>query len=216
MRHQLTDPARRAVAAGPQVRLGDRRHHQPSDPEFSKRRNEIDDALRELEAEIGRGAHPGEIEHIVLRTRPAKNHTPADDLVASWRERAARHGLDPDKLAPSPDTTTAARRSMTAALFESLAGPTGICAGGSVFSRSEAHRARQPPRPAGDDGVAAAVAVRRRPADRADRRVPRVTPRRRAHRPTTAVTPRWRCSTCRTASPRFAKGLHRGAHLVAD
>src|SRR3546814_18341842 len=38
--------------------------------EFSKRRNEIDDALRELEAEIGRGAHPIEIDHIVLRSRP--------------------------------------------------------------------------------------------------------------------------------------------------
>lgn len=61
--------------------------------EFSRRRGEIDDALAELEAEIGRGAHPREIEHIVLRTRPAKHHTPADTLVASWRERAARHGL---------------------------------------------------------------------------------------------------------------------------
>ena len=39
-----------------------------------------------------RGAHPNEVEHIVLRTRPAKT-TPADDLVAAWRERAARHGL---------------------------------------------------------------------------------------------------------------------------
>ena len=35
----------------------------------------------------GRGAHPSEIEHIVLRTRPAKNRTPVDDLVASWRGR---------------------------------------------------------------------------------------------------------------------------------
>ena len=63
-------------------------------PRWSHAR-EIDDALAELEAEIGRGAHPGEIEHIVLRTRPAKNHTSADELITTWRKRAARHGLDP-------------------------------------------------------------------------------------------------------------------------
>ena len=63
-----------------------------------RRRNEIDDALHELEGDRRR-AHPNEVEHIVLRTRPAKNHTPADDLVAAWRERAARHGLTVEALA---------------------------------------------------------------------------------------------------------------------
>lgn len=113
--------------------------------EFSKRRNEIDDALRELEAEIGRGAHPGEVEHIVLRTRPAKNHTPADDLVARWRERAAACGLTSDDIArlsrPARQQDTqrdSQRDTQRDAVFDLLADPNGICAGGSVFTRSDA------------------------------------------------------------------------------
>src|SRR5690606_24298937 len=113
--------------------------------EFSKRRNEIDDALRELEAEIGRGAHPGEVEHIVLRTRPAKNHTPADDLVARWRERAAACGLTSDDIdrlsrpARQQDTQRDSQRDTQRDLvFDLLADPNGICAGGSVFTRSDA------------------------------------------------------------------------------
>lgn len=112
--------------------------------EFSKRRNEIDDALRELEAEIGRGAHPVEVEHIVLRTRPAKNHTPADDLVARWRERAAACGLTSDDIARlsrparQQDTQRDSQRDTQRDLvFDLLAGPNGICAGGSVFTRSD-------------------------------------------------------------------------------
>ncbi|RMH80595.1 MAG: hypothetical protein D6683_05165 [Actinomyces sp.] len=106
--------------------------------EFSQRRNEIDEALIELEEAIGRGAHPAEIEHVVLRTRPAKNHTPAGVLVDTWRERATRCGLDPDGLAglcagPPPRQVVD-----TDALFASLAGPEGICAGGSVFTRAQA------------------------------------------------------------------------------
>jgi conjugative relaxase-like TrwC/TraI family protein len=121
--------------------------------EFSQRRNEIDDALRELEEAIGRGAHPGEVENIVLRTRPAKNHTPAAVLVDGWRARAANHGLDTRALAAcqrhdgpvaGPDTET---------LFASLAAPDGICAGGSVFSRADALVAlANHPLPSGDGG----------------------------------------------------------------
>jgi len=109
--------------------------------EFSKRRNEIDDALRELEAEIGRGAHPGEVEHIVLRTRPAKNHTPADDLVARWRERAVACGLtsdDIDRLSQPATQRDSQRATQRDVVFDLLADPDGICAGGSVFARSDA------------------------------------------------------------------------------
>lgn len=58
------------------------------------------------------GAHPGEVEHFVLRTRPAKNHTPTDEPVDSWRQRAARHGLTPERLAAVThrDTHRDARR----------------------------------------------------------------------------------------------------------
>jgi conjugative relaxase-like TrwC/TraI family protein len=106
--------------------------------EFSKRRTEIDDALRELEAEIGRGAHPSEIEHIVLRTRPAKNHTPASTLVDDWRRRAAALGLDPKAIEQLCQHTLMVQTPAPDAVFASLAGPDGICAGGSVFSRTEA------------------------------------------------------------------------------
>jgi conjugative relaxase-like TrwC/TraI family protein len=106
--------------------------------EFSKRRNEIDDALQELEAAVGRGAHPREIEHIVLRTRPAKNHTPAEELVAAWRDRAARHGLTADALAAIASRPQREQVVDADALFASLAAPDGICASGSVFSRADA------------------------------------------------------------------------------
>jgi conjugative relaxase-like TrwC/TraI family protein len=114
--------------------------------EFSTRRSEIDDALRELEAEIGRGAHPKEIEHIVLRTRPAKNHTPADDLVAAWRHRAARHGLTAEKLQAlyqgnrlHPESQQENKPEIQPeVVFALLAAPDGICAGGSLFSASDA------------------------------------------------------------------------------
>ncbi|QYG95782.1 relaxase domain-containing protein (plasmid) [Iamia sp. SCSIO 61187] len=106
--------------------------------EFSKRRNEIDDALRELEQEIGRGAHPGEIETIVLRTRPAKSHTPVAELTSEWRARAAALGLDLDALSrlggrPPQDVEPDA-----AEVFALLAAPDGVCEGGSVFTRSVA------------------------------------------------------------------------------
>lgn len=106
--------------------------------EFSRRRGEIDDALRELEAEIGRGAHPNEVESIVLRTRPAKNHTPVDDLVASWRDRAERRGLTGRAIEALTAHDERDQQIDSDALFSSVAGPGGICAGCSVFSRSEA------------------------------------------------------------------------------
>ncbi len=120
--------------------------------EFSKRRNEIDDALPELEAEIGRGAHPDEIEHIVLRTRPAKNHTPADDLVASWRDRAARHGLTAEALTAlcRPRTSGADRRRRGAVRVARRA--RRHLRGRSVFTRSDALAAlANHPVPADDD-----------------------------------------------------------------
>jgi len=106
--------------------------------EFSRRRSEIEDALAELEAEIGRGALPSEIEHIVLRTRPAKDHTPADHLLNAWRERANRCGLSADALADCVGRETVEQRIDAERLFAELTEPDGVCAGGSVFSRTEA------------------------------------------------------------------------------
>ena len=106
--------------------------------EFSQRRTEIDDALRELEEEIGRGAHPGEIERIVLRTRPAKQHTPVAELVDDWRRRAAALGFDERAIAACHGHAIDLAEPDPEALFSSLAGPDGICEGGSVFSRADA------------------------------------------------------------------------------
>ncbi len=186
--------------------------------EFSKRRNEIDDALRELEAEIGRGAHPNEIEHIVLRTRPAKNHTPADDLVSSWRERAARHGLTTDALIDLTGHERAEQEVDTDVLFRSLAGPDGICAGGSVFSRSEALAAltNHPVPGEGDDDAQPLLCGARRLIEMTDEFLAS------SHVVALTDSDEPLFSTAEMVevqdriSERFTKGLHRGAHLFPD
>ncbi|MCZ7537887.1 MAG: relaxase domain-containing protein [Acidimicrobiia bacterium] len=183
--------------------------------EFSKRRNEIDDALRELEEEIGRGAHPNEIEHIVLRTRPAKNHTPADELVASWRDRAARHGLTAEALAALTGHESFEQSVDTAALFASLAAPDGICAGGSVFSRSDALAATASHPVPGDDP---------QPLLCGAQQLLELTDRFLASQHVVALTdaddPLYTTVEMLDVqdriAARFIKGLHRGAHLVAD
>ena len=79
MRHQLTNDLgvrwRRTLKSS----LGDRGHHQPSGRRILQAPNEqIDDALRELEEEIVEARILAR-SSIVLLTRSAKNHTPADD-----------------------------------------------------------------------------------------------------------------------------------------
>jgi conjugative relaxase-like TrwC/TraI family protein len=185
--------------------------------EFSTRRNEIDDALQELESEIGRGVHPTEIEHIVLRTRPAKNHTPADDLVAAWRERAAKHGLDATALAATVGHDCSEQVIDTDALFRSLAAPDGICAGGSVFSRSEALVAvTSHPVPSDDADPQPLLCGARRLIEITEQFLasPHVVTLTDADEPlyttVAALELQDRIAT------RFTKGLHRGAHLVSD
>ena len=186
--------------------------------EFSKRRNEIDDALAELEAEIGRGAHPNEVEHVVLRTRPAKNHTPADDLVATWRERAANHGLDADALSAVTSHEPHAQEVDTDALFASLAEPDGICAGGSVFSRSEALAAMAAhPVPSADDSTpqpllcGAARLIEMTDQFLASPHVVVLTDNDEPLYTTVEML-----DTQERIESRFTRGLHRGAHLVPD
>jgi len=186
--------------------------------EFSKRRNEIDDALAELEAEIGRGAHPNEVEHIVLRTRPAKNHTPANDLVAMWRDRAAKHGLDAEALTAVTGHKHHEQEIDPDAFFASLAGPDGICAGGSVFSRSEALAAMVGhPVPTADDNEP-------QPLLCGASRLIGLTDQFLASRHVVALTDTEEplfttvemLGVQDRITDRFTRGLHRGAHLVAD
>jgi conjugative relaxase-like TrwC/TraI family protein len=106
--------------------------------EFSRRRNEIDDALQELEGEIGRGAHPAEVEHIVLASRPAKNRVPADALRTGWLQRAAALGFDQDSIAACLGHDYVAGVPDRDAFFASLADRDGICSEASVFSRADA------------------------------------------------------------------------------
>ncbi|MGH2684793.1 MAG: ATP-dependent DNA helicase, partial [Actinomycetota bacterium] len=98
---------------------------------------EIEDALRELEEAIGRGASLDEIDHIKTTTRPDKTHVPLQDLFAGWWRRADALGFGPVQLAacvhppmepPEPDVD---------AIYEALAAPEGICANLSIFDRGD-------------------------------------------------------------------------------
>jgi len=184
--------------------------------EFSKRRTDIDDALAELEAEIGRGAHPREVEHIVLRTRPAKQHTSTDDLVASWRERAARCGLTPDALAAVTGRGVV-EQTVSETLFTSLAEPAGLCAGGSVFSRSDVLTAlANQPVPSGDGRSQPLLCGAERLLELTDqflasRHVIRLTD---GHMPRYTTVEMLQVQE--RIATRFIKGLYRGAQLVAD
>jgi conjugative relaxase-like TrwC/TraI family protein len=102
--------------------------------EFSRRRSEIDDALRELEDAIGHNPSLEQLDRIVLKTRPAKQHIPVDQLLDGWSTRATALGFGRDELAaclgralelPDPDPE---------ALYRALAGPEGICANLSIFN----------------------------------------------------------------------------------
>ena len=72
--------------------------------EFSQRRSEIDDALRELEDAIGHSPNLQELDRIVLKTRPAKQHLPVDELLDGWHTRAAALGFGHNELAPASTT----------------------------------------------------------------------------------------------------------------
>jgi conjugative relaxase-like TrwC/TraI family protein len=99
---------------------------------FSQRRTEIDDAVRELEDAIGRGARPDEVERIVLRTRPAKQQARVDELRREWWTRANALGLrDTDLAACIGDRTIV--EPDRAWLYAQLAAPDGICQNLSVF-----------------------------------------------------------------------------------
>jgi conjugative relaxase-like TrwC/TraI family protein len=66
--------------------------------EFSQRRREINDAIRELEDALGRASTLDELQSVVATTRPAKTEADETDLLAEWWQRAQRHGLAPIAL----------------------------------------------------------------------------------------------------------------------
>jgi hypothetical protein len=105
--------------------------------EFSRRANEIEDALRELEEMIGRGATAQEIDRVKTTTRPGKTHIPLDELVAGWWRRAKTLGFDADQLAACTGGVAEPPDVDVEALYAALASPDGICANLSIFDRSD-------------------------------------------------------------------------------
>jgi conjugative relaxase-like TrwC/TraI family protein len=105
--------------------------------EFSQRRNEIEDALRELEEVIGRGTSLEEVDQVVLSTRPAKQQALVDDLVDSWWQRAGRLGFGRNDLVACIGPPVEPPEPEPEAVFAALAAPEGICANLSIFNRGD-------------------------------------------------------------------------------
>jgi conjugative relaxase-like TrwC/TraI family protein len=106
--------------------------------EFSRRRNEIEDALAELEAEIGRRSTLDEVQSVITGSRPPKQDVDPATLVESWWDRARGHGLTPERLRSCTDRSAPARPINENAVFTQLASATeGVCAGHSLFTRSD-------------------------------------------------------------------------------
>ena len=82
----------------------------------------------------------------MLRTRPAKQHTPVAELVDDWRRRAAAHGFDAAAIAACHGHDVPIHEPDAEELFASLAGPDGICARRiGVQPSRRGRRTRQPP-----------------------------------------------------------------------
>jgi conjugative relaxase-like TrwC/TraI family protein len=184
--------------------------------EFSRRRTEIDDALQELEDEIGRGLHPGEIDNISLRTRPAKSHTPVAELIEDWRRRASRLCFDDAAISACGHRDVPLDEPNPETLFASLAAPDGICSGGSVFSRAAAIAAlanHPVPGPDGPQPLLCGAFRLEALADEflASRHVVPLT-----EQDETLYTTFEMLEVQERIMSRFAAGMHQGAHLVSS
>jgi hypothetical protein len=182
--------------------------------EFSRRRSEIDEALRELEDAIGRDPSLRELDRIVLKTRPAKQHVRVDELLDGWRTRAAALGFGRDQLAACLDRALEPQDPDPEALYRALAAPEGICANLSIFNRADVLAALVDlPVPDGDGEPQPLLVPAARLESLADgflasRHVVALTPRRYATREILAVQHR--------IVARYRQGLHRGAARVAS
>ena len=214
MRYQLTRslgvgwrPARKAgweIAGVPDALLR----------EFSRRRTEIDDALRELEDAIGHNPSLEQLDRIVLKTRPAKQHIPLDELLEGWRTRAAALGFGREELAACLDRALELPEPEPEALYRAPAGPEGICANLSIFNQADVLAALVDLSVPHGDGEPQPLLV---PAARlesladgflASRHVIALTLGRYSTREILAVQQR--------IVARYRHGLHRGAALVAS
>jgi conjugative relaxase-like TrwC/TraI family protein len=180
--------------------------------EFSRRRNEIDDALRELEDAIGHNPSLQELDRIVLKTRPAKQQVPVDELLDVWRTRATTLGFGRDQLAACLERALDLSEPEPEALYKALAAPDGICANLSIFNRADVFTALvDHPVPHGDGKPQPLLVPAARLEALADgflasRHVVALTRGRYTTREILAIQQR--------IVARYRHGLHRGAALV--
>ncbi len=180
--------------------------------EFSRRRSEIDDALCELEDAIGHNPSLQQLDRIVLKTRPAKQHVPVDELLHGWGTRAAALGFGRDQLAACLDRSLELSEPDPEALFTALGAPEGICANLSIFNRADVLAALVDlPITCGDGELQPLLVPASRLESLADgflasRHVIALTPGRYTTREILAVQQR--------IVVRYRHGLHRGSALV--
>jgi conjugative relaxase-like TrwC/TraI family protein len=105
---------------------------------LSQRRGEIDEAVAELEAAIGRTKSVDELQSIVLATRPPKEEADPAELVQGWWRRARSLGLEPKDLQACTGRPVTDQVVSRGEVFGSLASPeTGLCASSSIFTRTD-------------------------------------------------------------------------------
>ena len=110
---------------------------------FSKRTGQIDAEIDRLVAD-GRERTPRLVKWAVHATRKPKQHETPDTLYDRWRQEAAERGHDADTLVRQVTGRTADRvqdqtvsEEATGQLFDRLAGPDGLTATASTFTRPD-------------------------------------------------------------------------------
>jgi conjugative relaxase-like TrwC/TraI family protein len=110
---------------------------------FSKRTSQIDQAVQELAAS-GRERTPRLVKWAVQATRKPKQHETPDTLYHRWRQEAAERGVDADTLVrevtgrtPNRQQDWTVSNAVAGRLFDRLAGPDGLTAQASTFTRPD-------------------------------------------------------------------------------
>jgi conjugative relaxase-like TrwC/TraI family protein len=110
---------------------------------FSKRTGQVDMELERLVAD-GRERTPRLVKWAVHATRKPKEQEAPDTLYGRWRAEAAERGVDPDTLVREVTGRTRDRGQdqpvsgeVTGRLFDRLAGPDGLTATASTFTRPD-------------------------------------------------------------------------------
>jgi hypothetical protein len=110
---------------------------------FSKRTSQIDAELERLAAD-GRERTPRLVKWTVQATRKPKEHEAPDTLYDRWRQEATERGHDPDTLVrgvtgrtPNRNQDWTVSDAAVGRLFDRLAGPDGLTATASTFTRPD-------------------------------------------------------------------------------